>query len=157
MVETKKILFINPSKCIGCRRCEIACSIAKEGEINPSLSRISVVSTFYINMAVVCRFCEKHPCVSACPQRALRQENKTGIILVDELRCIGCDWCIQACPFGVITFNQKRKAVVICDLCGGDPMCVKHCPTEAIELVSLESLTYQQRKNAVINQLSEII
>jgi Fe-S-cluster-containing dehydrogenase component len=59
-----------------------------------------------------------------------------GILIVDEEKCDGCGWCIQACPYGGIMLHPDKGIVVACDLCGGDPKCVEFCPEEALELVS---------------------
>lgn len=151
---TRMRLFIDPSLCTNCRICEVICSMTKEGgEVNPLKSRIRVVNTYYFNMAVTCRFCEKAPCVKACPKNALIQDDTTGVIKVDEQKCIGCDWCIQACPFGAVV-THPEKMIVICDLCEGEIKCAKHCPTKAIELLPDSSLAYRKKREVVLKRFS---
>ena len=134
---SRKFVSVDPSKCTGCGICEYACALEKEeNTLNPLRSRIRVVRmTPLFNFALACRFCEDAKCVTACPEDALSQCEKTGIIMVKEHKCKGCDWCIQACPHGGITIHSDTGIAVACDLCGGEPKCVEFCPEEALELV----------------------
>ncbi|MCJ7767759.1 4Fe-4S binding protein, partial [Candidatus Bathyarchaeota archaeon] len=58
------------------------------------------------------------------------------VLIVDERKCKGCDWCVQACPHGGIALHPDKGFVVACDLCDGEPKCIGFCPEEALELVS---------------------
>jgi Fe-S-cluster-containing hydrogenase component 2 len=87
------------------------------------------------NFALACRFCEDAPCVKACPEKALAQSEKTGILMVKDKQCKGCDWCVQACPHGGIMIHSDTGKAVACDLCEGEPKCVEFCPEEALDLV----------------------
>jgi TPP-dependent indolepyruvate ferredoxin oxidoreductase alpha subunit len=122
-------------KCVGCDICEYACSFEKEKIFNPLKSRIRSIrigQTF--NTAVTCKVCLNAPCVTACPEGALTQSKKTGTILVDENKCKGCDWCIQACEYGAITRHPISHKAMVCDTCGGDPKCIPLCPESALSL-----------------------
>jgi carbon-monoxide dehydrogenase iron sulfur subunit len=138
--ESRKFVSVDPSKCTGCGICEYACALEKgEAVWNPIKSRIRVVRvTPLFNFALACRFCEDAQCVIACPENALAQCEKTGILMVDEKKCKGCDWCIQACPHGGITLHPDKGIAMACDLCDGDPQCVEFCPEEALEVVSTD-------------------
>jgi tetrathionate reductase subunit B len=81
---------------------------------------------------MVCRMCRKAPCVKACPTEALYQEELDGIVLVDESLCSGCGACEKVCPFEAIWINDALGIALKCDLCGGAPICVEHCPTQAL-------------------------
>ncbi len=153
-------IVCDPDKCTGCRMCELACSIAKEGLFAPLLSRIRNVRIEpIVQMTISCRLCKDPPCVIACPRQALSQSEETGIILVDEDLCDGCGWCIEACPFGAIALNPATKRVVICDLCQDfdEPQCVKYCPKEALSLSTTEMVAQKSRKEAVTKLLQELI
>lgn len=134
---SRKFVSVDPSKCTGCGICEYACTLEKEeSNLNPIRSRIRVVRMAPLfNFALACRFCEDAKCVTACPEKALSQSEQTGIIMVKENKCKGCDWCIQACPHGGITIHADTGIAVACDLCDGEPKCVEFCPEEALELV----------------------
>ena len=125
----------DPAKCVGCVICEYACSLEKEKVFNPVKSRIRAIRLDVLsNMAVACRSCKEAPCVAACPEDALLQSTKTGVVTVDEDKCNGCGWCIEACEYGAITLHPNRQKVIVCDLCNGEPECVKFCPEGALNL-----------------------
>ena len=138
--ESRKFVSVDPSKCTGCGICEYACALEKgEAVWNPIKSRIRVVRmTPLFNFALACRFCEDAKCVTACPENALTQCEKTGILMVNEKKCKGCDWCIQACPHGGITLHPDKGIAMACDLCDGEPKCVEFCPEEALDTVSTD-------------------
>ncbi len=117
------------NKCTGCRYCEIACSLVKNnGIINPQKSVIRVKSDILSgkDYPVVCLQCDKEYCKTSCPHEALIK-NSLGILTVNEELCDGCMKCAEACPFHAIYFDEDRHAAAKCDLCGGDPECVKFC------------------------------
>jgi carbon-monoxide dehydrogenase iron sulfur subunit len=133
----RRFVTVDPSKCTGCGICEYACSQEKGDVWSPLRSRIRVVRMKpLLNFSLACRSCEDAKCVTACPEKALSQSENTGILLVDEKKCEGCDWCVQACPYGGITIHPDTRKVVTCDLCGGDPQCVQFCPEEALVIVN---------------------
>jgi len=74
-----------------------------------------------------CAQCEDYPCVQSCPVTALSVCKETGAVLVNNEVCIGCGRCIDACPGRIPHMHPKEKRILICDLCGGDPQCVKVC------------------------------
>ena len=122
-------------KCVGCDICEYACSFEKEGVFNPLKSRIRSVRVNLIhNTAVTCKACLNAPCVAACPEDALSQSKKTGTIKVDEAKCKGCNWCVEACQYGALMLHPTTHKPLICDTCGGDPKCIPACPESALSL-----------------------
>ncbi len=126
----------DPDKCAGCDICEYACSFEKEGVFNPLKSRIrSVRISPMFATAVACKACIGAPCVTACPEEALSQSKETGSIIVDEAKCKGCDWCVEACEYGAITRNPDTHKAIVCDTCGGQPKCIPACPESALSLV----------------------
>jgi carbon-monoxide dehydrogenase iron sulfur subunit len=152
--SSRKFVSVNPSKCTGCGICEYVCTLEKGETIwNPIRSRIRVVRmTPLFNFALACRFCEDAKCVTACPEKALVQSDETGIIMVKEKKCKGCDWCIQACPHGGITIHPDTGIAITCDLCEGEPKCVEFCPEEALELVSTDTEA-EERFNETMEKL----
>lgn len=115
-------------KCSGCRLCEIACSLAHEGKIWPEASRIRIFMLVPgIEIPHLCTQCEDYPCVNACPVNALSVNTTTGAVIVDKEKCTACGLCIQACPGKIPHLHPSGKYILICDLCDGDPQCVKVC------------------------------
>jgi len=156
-VGDRRFISISPDKCTGCGLCEYVCSLEKNGFPNPSLSRIRVIRLApLLNIAMTCRFCDDPPCVDACPRTALRQSEDDNLILVNEKRCDGCGWCIQACPYGGLIMDPYRNVVAVCDLCGGEPKCVDFCPEEALEIVSSDEEANKLFGSALEKMLREI-
>ena len=133
--SVNQFVSCDPKKCNGCVVCEYACSMEKEHTFNPVKSRIRAVRLDTVsNIAMTCRTCEDPPCVAACPKDALKQSSKDKTIIVDELKCNTCGWCIQACKYGAITLHPTTKKALICDKCDGEPACVQWCPESALSL-----------------------
>jgi protein NrfC len=146
-------LLVDIEKCQGCNTCMIACSLAHEGKQNLSLSRIQIQQNPYKpwpNDLTIdqCRQCTYPACVEACPTNALHaDENNGNIRLVSEGKCIGCQRCLEACPYETTstTWNHIDKHSQKCDLCldtpfwdrqggpSGSQACVKVCPMDAIK------------------------
>lgn len=133
-------LIINASNCIGCRTCMLTCSFEHEGIYSFFRSRIMISHENpekEVFKPRVCVQCEEKPCIDSCSEDALCEDNVTGAIKIDEEKCIGCGNCIESCPHDGILYDEKTKLPLICDLCGGNPACVKFCElTQAILYVS---------------------
>lgn len=122
---------VDKNKCTGCRLCEIICSSSHYGSYNPRRARIRVPITYPMPSApIVCRQCPNPKCVEACPTGALE---KGDWVHFDDEKCTLCGACVEACPFKAI-WMTPGKELLKCDLCGGDPTCVKACPQEALGL-----------------------
>jgi anaerobic carbon-monoxide dehydrogenase iron sulfur subunit len=137
---SQKVLVFEPTKCIGCRLCEQWCSLTHHHVSNPAKSCIKIIRDHHIQIdfATYCHQCNKPACIDACKFEALTKDDETGAIIINEDNCIGCRACIRECPFAAPSMHPSKKIVLICDLCGGDPECVKHCPEEAIQYTDVE-------------------
>lgn len=141
--NTRAFLVANPAQCVGCRTCEIICSLSHDDICMPSLARIDVVydptKTLkgLASMAEVCRQCNMADCYLACEYDALVIDPNTGARIIDPEKCEGCGECFAACPWDMIRENEEKGVYTKCDLCGGDPQCVKYCPAEAITFVDM--------------------
>ena len=134
-------------RCSGCRLCEIECSLKHEGRIWPEASRIRIFELVPgINIPHLCAQCSDTPCVKACPKNALCVDEKTGAIKVKVEDCIECGLCIEACPAKIPRILPGKKGVLICDLCDGDPVCVKVCSEfgyNALKVVARDDVNYE--------------
>jgi carbon-monoxide dehydrogenase iron sulfur subunit len=151
--QQRKFVSVDPGKCIGCGICEYACTVEKgEGIWNPLRSRIRVVRMAPIfNFALTCRGCQDARCVKACPERALSQSESTGLLIIDQNKCKGCDWCVQACEHGGITIHSETGKAIACNLCEGEPKCVESCPEEALEIVESDEAAEKRFNDAFAN------
>ena len=131
---TPKVLAVDPQKCNGCKLCEIACSLFHDGEVDPARSRIHVLEWNLkgIFLPVFCQHCADAPCRAACPKDAISWQDDWGRVVIDYDRCVSCQMCVAACPFGAIGFDKAREVVFKCDLCNGQPQCVNFCEPGAL-------------------------
>jgi Fe-S-cluster-containing dehydrogenase component len=152
----------NPTLCVGCRRCEIACTDFNEGKTQPSLARIKVGRNMnfgpqgaqdgfwrgdgifgnHRTIQETCRQCPHPvPCMDACPYGAIEVVPPTNARVVNIEKCKGCRICQSACPWAMTTFDESTKKASKCHLCNGSPECVKACPTGALKYVPWEDKT----------------
>ena len=121
-------------KCTTCMSCMVVCAERHTGMSAPSRSRIRILvdlmGTDYT--AEYCRQCKKAPCVAACPEEAIRFDERLRAWLVDESLCTGCGQCIEACPFNAMHLNPTTGMATKCDLCLGATRCVEICPADAL-------------------------
>jgi anaerobic carbon-monoxide dehydrogenase iron sulfur subunit len=145
-----KVLMINYEKCTGCRLCELVCAVVHDGISNPARSRIKVMKWesegLYIPMT--CQQCQDAPCMNVCPVKAISRDEKLGYVKIDYDICIGCRACVSACPFGAMNFNSTDRKVFKCDLCEGDPQCVRFCEVNAIEYVDADDSSLLKKREA---------
>jgi len=121
-------LSVVANLCIGCRECELMCSLGRRGVFNPAEAcvRVEYDAEQSSYDPVVCLHCDEPACVEACPAEAMSRDERTGAVVVDEQACTECHECVEACPYGAINVAPDG-AVLKCDLCGGEPMCVRFC------------------------------
>ncbi len=129
-------LIVDAMACLGCKTCTLFCSLNHEREFNPSLAFLHVAKN-PMNGSYnpeVCNQCMVPACFYACPiEDAIAIDSKTGARVIIEERCIKCGRCLDACLLGMITFNPAKNTYSKCNLCDGNPLCVKYCPTNAIK------------------------
>lgn len=143
MSEKHMGMVVNLSLCIGCNACAVACKI--ENDVPPTKFNTWVESfdvergDGYIaraNISKLCNHCENAPCVSVCPTGASYQTDD-GYVLIDHERCIGCKYCMAACPYSVRWVDDATGEVSKCTFChhrtseGLLPACVATCVTKA--------------------------
>ena len=154
-----KKLTVIPEQCSGCRICELVCAIKHFGVNNPKKSAIRILTTYphpVIRMPIVCSQCRGFICAQVCPVDALQWVE--GIVRLDKETCIFCYKCVEACPFGAIYAHEDCDLPIKCDMCGGDPECVKKCPNGALRLIPEAALGESKRLNNVLSytQMKEI-
>lgn len=139
----RSVLLLDPTACDGCRVCEMVCALKHERECNPLSSRIRVIRepTKGVNIPITCLHCEKPICKDICPVKAISIDYATGLVSSpNKNTCIGCKLCISACPISAPVFSPEHGVVIKCDLCDGDPTCVKFCSRKAIQYLPTSRL-----------------
>jgi anaerobic dimethyl sulfoxide reductase subunit B (iron-sulfur subunit) len=151
---------VNIGLCTGCKTCQVACKdknnlppgirwrrvfqyeggewIDQNGMLIPS-------NVFAYFVSAACMHCEEPLCAEVCPSAAT-SKREDGIVLIDEDKCIGCQYCSWACPYGAPQFNQAKGVMTKCDFChdlldrGERPSCVESCPYRALDFGRLDEL-----------------
>jgi Fe-S-cluster-containing hydrogenase component 2 len=144
-----KVLYVEPEKCTGCRSCELICSFSHVGEFNPLRSRISVVAfeKTGFSFPAVCQQCSVAACMNVCPVGAISKDETSGAMIVNQAVCLRCKMCTIACPFGATFYDADHDAIIKCDLCGGDPECVKFCASGAISYREAQTANFSKRRS----------
>jgi Fe-S-cluster-containing dehydrogenase component len=136
-----KRIFLDPSRCIGCRACVAACRECDthKGESMIFIDYIDRGNTVATS-PTLCMHCEEPlaPCAQVCPAQAILVSADGVVHQADESRCINIRNCVYACPFGVPKYDGPARLMRKCNLCydrtvvGLPPMCASVCPTQAI-------------------------
>ena len=160
--------LIDVSRCIGCKACQAACM-----EWNDLRAPVGRFDTSYTNPPDLddqtwclmrfheeeidgvlrwlilkdgCLHCSDPGCLRACPAPGAIVQHSNGIVDFAEENCIGCGYCISACPFNIPRLRKEDSRVYKCTLCsdrvavGLEPACIKACPTQALTFGSKEDM-----------------
>lgn len=132
--HSRSILTADQDRCDGCGECVIACEAARGPASAASGPCIAVISLQddRLWLPMFCQQCRDAPCASTCPTGALSRDHDMAMVKLDQRRCVGCGICLMSCPFGAIHLDPKVNKTSKCDLCGGDPACVKKCQARAL-------------------------
>jgi Fe-S-cluster-containing hydrogenase component 2 len=105
---------------------------------------------------VTCLQCDDAACVRVCQVGALQRSPVTGAIEIDQARCVRCKMCVTACPFGGMGIDTKSNRVIKCDLCDGDPQCVRFCFPGALQFVEASAVNLRKKREAA-GKLAELM
>ncbi|HBW38487.1 sulfate reduction electron transfer complex DsrMKJOP subunit DsrO [Desulfosporosinus sp. BICA1-9] len=168
MAQKKYGMVIDLKRCVGCHTCAVACKLENNVPLGMFWNRIETIGGPHMDtpkgeypylemshLPLACQHCENAPCVKVCPVGATYKA-EDGRTLIDYERCIGCRYCMSACPYNVRVFNwqepkkipshdvgsadtpqRKRGVVEKCSMCeqrtnkGELPFCVESCPQRA--------------------------
>ncbi len=137
----KMAMVIDLARCVGCNSCVLSCKIEHNAPTDKFNTWIEswdcgeYPQVKRANLPKLCNHCDNPSCVTVCPTGA-SHKTYDGIVLVDEQRCIGCKYCMAACPFSVRWANDEGT-VSKCTFCvdrarnGLLPACVSNCPSHA--------------------------
>ncbi len=156
--SSEKAVLVDITKCIGCRACESTCkqvhnfSDRVDTELNATAFTV-VQEREGKFVRRMCMHCEEPACASACPVGAI-QKSAQGAVRYDGSKCIGCRYCMIACPFGVPKYQWDKLApyVTKCDMCaervlsGKPTACAEVCPTGATMFGGREEMLAEAHK-----------
>jgi Fe-S-cluster-containing dehydrogenase component len=160
MDQAKGLVTADPTRCVGCRRCELACTEFNDGKASPAIARIKIARNLNFgpkglyagqrgqgtwgNGLVVQDLCKQcaHPvpCANACPNDAIVVKPPTNARVVDPDKCTGSKMCLRACPWEMMSFDSDTDKATKCFLCNGNPKCVEACPSGALSYVAWRDL-----------------
>jgi Fe-S-cluster-containing dehydrogenase component len=158
-VPQDQFFFIDPNRCIGCESCVQACT---ECDTHKGHSMIHLE---YVDrrespqtLPVVCMHCDSPTCAEVCPADAIKRTPDGVVQTARKPRCIACNNCVLACPFGVPKMNTRYELMMKCDMCydrtseGKRPMCATVCPSQALFFGTREEIERLRPRSRPINE-----
>lgn len=131
--------FVDPNRCIGCNACVVAC-MECDTHRGHSMIQLDFIDRDRSTQTipVVCLHCDSPTCAEVCPADAIKRTGDGVVQTARKPRCIACNNCVLACPFGVPKMNTEMNLMMKCDMCydrtsmGSKPMCASVCPSGAL-------------------------
>ncbi len=159
MVPDHHVFFMDPNRCIGCQACVHACAECDTHK-GHSMIHLEFVdrSQSTQTVPVVCMHCDSPTCAEVCPADAIKRTADGVVQTARKPRCIACNNCVLACPFGVPKMNADFELMMKCDMCydrtsaGLKPMCATVCPSGALFFGTFEQAESQRPRSEPINR-----
>jgi Fe-S-cluster-containing dehydrogenase component len=151
--------FIDPGRCIGCQACVHACSECDthRGHAMIHLEYVDRALTPQ-TVPVLCMHCDSPTCAEVCPADAIKRTADGVVQTARKPRCIACNNCVLACPFGVPKMNVGFELMMKCDMCydrtstGKKPMCATVCPSGALYFGTRDEIDSLRKTAAPMNR-----
>ena len=151
--------YIDPARCIGCQACVQACT---ECDTHKGISMIHLETVDRAHstqtIPVVCMHCDSPTCAEVCPADAIKRTPDGVVQSARKPRCIACNNCVLACPFGVPKVKVEFELMMKCDMCydrssvGLKPMCASVCPSQALFFGTREEIEALRPQAAPIDR-----
>jgi len=151
--------LIDPSRCIGCESCVQACTEC-DSHKGHSMIHLEFVDRSHSTQTVpvVCMHCDSPTCAEVCPADAVKRTEDGVVQTARKPRCIACNNCVLACPFGVPKMKVEFELMMKCDMCydrtsaGKRPMCATVCPSGALFYGTRQQIEHQRPRSAPLNR-----
>ena len=158
-VPEKLEFFIDPSRCIGCQSCVQACAECDTHK-GHSMIHLEFVNRAHSTQTVpvVCMHCDSPTCAEVCPADAIKKSGDGVVQTARKPRCIACNNCVLACPFGVPKMNTEAELMMKCNMCyertseGLKPMCASVCPSQALFFGTREDIEKLRPRSRPVNK-----
>jgi Fe-S-cluster-containing dehydrogenase component len=151
--------FIDPNRCIGCQSCVQACGECDTHKGHPMIHLEFVDRAHSVQTApVVCMHCDQPTCAEVCPADAIKRTADGVVQSARKPRCIACNNCVLACPFGVPKMKTEFHLMMKCDMCydrtsaGKKPMCATVCPSGALFFGTRAEIEQLRPRSQAINE-----
>ena len=150
--------FVDPNRCIGCQSCVQACSECDTHRGHPMIHLQYVDRPISVQtVPVICMHCDSPTCAEVCPADAIKRTEDGVVQSARKPRCIACNNCVLACPFGVPKMENEFQLMMKCDMCydrtsvGLKPMCASVCPSGALWYGPREEIERLRPRSRPIN------
>jgi Fe-S-cluster-containing dehydrogenase component len=151
--------FIDPNRCIGCQSCVQACGECDTHKGHPMIHLEYVDRSHSTQTApVVCMHCDQPTCAEVCPADAIKRTGDGVVQTARKPRCVACNNCVLACPFGVPKMKTEFRLMMKCDMCydrtsaGKKPMCATVCPSGALFFGAREQVEQLRPRSQPVNR-----
>jgi len=151
--------FIDPNRCIGCQSCVQACGECDTHKGHPMIHLEYVDRMRSTQTApVVCMHCDQPTCAEVCPADAIKRTGDGVVQTARKPRCIACNNCVLACPFGAPKMKTEFQLMMKCDMCydrtsaGKKPMCATVCPSGALFFGAREEVERLRQRSTPVNR-----
>lgn len=138
----RKGFIFSQNRCVDCGACIASCILENGWKFQPrTIYRINPEASPYaavLNLSMACNHCENPACLTGCPAAAYSRDHDTNAIIINEEKCLGCDYCKWNCPYDAPKSDPASGLIGKCNLClpaikeGLMPACASACPTGAL-------------------------
>lgn len=154
--------YYDNSRCTGCKTCVMACKDYYDSPISTAYRKVYDVeggewseeengtystTAFLYHLSLGCQQCTDPACTKVCPTTAMHKDmDDQGIVKIDDTKCIGCGYCVMACPYNAPQIDYDLGHAVKCQACwqrlqaGEKPVCVTSCPLRALDYGDMDEL-----------------
>ena len=159
---SQQAFYFDGTLCTRCKTCQMACKDYKNIDLGISFRHVyevtigdtvkdadGILTTTCVSypLSMSCNHCDSPICFEKCPQSAIIKDADTGLMSIDEEKCIGCGMCSQACPWNMPRVDSETGVSTKCISCG---RCAEQCPNGAIKFIDWEDIAQKVIDQGVV-------